>query len=103
MIKPFRVELRIDPTEPLGAALGHLSGRERNRLVRALLEAALLPGGWARLAERCPDVGATPESEPATSSDASEDSPDSAPPTTMSETGARSFLAGLRQFGASED
>lgn len=95
-----RIELRVRATDPLWAVFGSLPGRQRNALARALLEAAVLPGGWARLVESeagtdfvASTLGAplAPEPDPA---------PDPPPSTGMSAAGTQGFLAGLRQFGA---
>lgn len=88
-----RIEIRITPSDALWPIFGALSGRQRNALARALIEAALLPGGWAALAEEgYPGLRTVVES----SEDPGAESP--AP-----DTGSQNFLAALRQFGALND
>ena len=97
------MEIKIPDTDPLAAVLSGLPTRHRARLIRLILSAALLPGGWVKLAAHPVIEHLIEEAEVA--------HPVEAPPVTddaplvggMSPSGARGFLAGLRQFGALED
>lgn len=88
-----RIEIRITPADALWPVLGELSGRQRNALARALLEAALLPGGWAAQAEEG-YLGLRTVAELATEQETESPAPDA---------GSQNFLAALRQFGALDD
>ena len=101
----MRIEIKIPDNDPLAAILSGLPTRHRAPMIRLILSAALLPGGWAKLA-------AHPAIEHSNAVDAPEAAhPVEAPPVTddaplvggMSPSGARGFLAGLRQFGALDD
>ena len=97
------MEIKIPDTDPLAAVLAAFPSRRRARMIRLILTAALLPGGWAKLAAHPAIEHLVEEAETA--------HPVEAPPVTddaplvggMSPSGARGFLAGLRQFGALED
>ncbi|WP_020372940.1 hypothetical protein [Sulfobacillus thermosulfidooxidans] len=98
-----RIELRLSPTDPLWPILGQMPGRQRNALARAVLEAALLPGGWARWGPDTPHPVGAVLREPTDGSASSPD--DAAVPSRngMSSVGTQSFLTALRQFGALTD
>ena len=98
-MKEFRLELRWPPGDPIGALLAEIPPRARSKLVRSLLEGALLPGGWARITN---GQLSAPGTAPA-------DSPAAAPPPEaqtgdggdgMSDDGRKNVLASLVKFGA---
>ncbi len=104
----MRIEIKIPDNDPLAAVLSGLPTRHRASMIRLILSAALLPGGWVKLAAH-PGIE---HSEVVDAVNAPEVAhPVEAPPVTddasliggMSPGGARGFLAGLRQFGALED
>ncbi|WP_100217876.1 hypothetical protein [Sulfobacillus thermosulfidooxidans] len=103
MMAGCRIELRLSPTDPLWPILGQMPGRQRNALARAVLEAALLPGGWARWGQD--GVRSVEGVSPVTSDGSTARSDDPAVPSgpSMSAVGTQSFLAALRQFGALSD
>ena len=104
-MKERRIEIRLTPADALWSVLAELPGRQRNAVARAILEAALLPGGWVKLAAH-PIAGRFVEVIEAETAHFEKDPPvtDDAPLVGgMSPGGARGFLAGLRQFGALED
>lgn len=96
-MKDFRLELRWPVRDPLAQLLVTIPVGSRSKVVRAILEAALLPGGWARLegARIVSTVGA-----PVEGAGVSDPSP---PPDGMTIQGRQGLLAGLRQFGALDD
>ncbi|PSR27567.1 MAG: hypothetical protein C7B46_19405 [Sulfobacillus benefaciens] len=108
----MRTDIRWDDHDPVVQLLAQIPRNHRVKLIRAIVEAALLPGGWATLAQKYPlDRTASLSSEPSPSSRSSLAEPEApsatasdtdAPPLPggMSVTGAQGFLAGLRQFGA---
>ena len=101
----MRTDIRWDDQEPIAQLLRTIPPRQRAKLLRAIIEAALLPGGWVKLAAH-PIAGRFVEAIEAETAHF-----EKAPPVTddallvggMSPSGARGFLAGLRQFGALED
>ena len=102
----MRTDIRWDDQEPIAQLLRTIPPRQRAKLLRAIIEAALLPGGWAKLAAH-PGIehsNAVDASEAAHPVEALPVKSDDAPLVGgMSPGGARGFLAGLRQFGALED
>ena len=108
----MRTDIRWDDHDPVAQLLAQIPRNQRVKLIRAIVAAALLPGGWATLAQQYPlDRTASLSSEPSPSSRSSLAEPESPPATAsdtdvsplpggMSVTGAQGFLAGLRQFGA---
>ena len=106
-MRECRIELRVKESDPLWSILGALPGRQRNTLARSLIEAAILPGGWARIVQG--QLVVNHEEEKIVPSDVA-DTTDSPPleeaeadPTGMSAAASRGFLAGLRKFGAELD
>ena len=98
----MRIEIKIPDNDPLAAVLSAFPSRHRARMIRLILSAALLPGGWAKLAAH-PVAGRLVEAIEAEAAHPVETPPvtDDAPLIGgMSPSGARGFLAGLRQFGA---
>ena len=101
-MKEFRLELRWPPGDPIGSLLAEIPPRARSKLVRSLLEGALLPGGWARIANghlsvqgAAPVVPATPPVSPTPSEKKTVDGGDG-----MSDDGRKNVLANLMQYGA---
>ncbi len=108
----MRTDIRWDDHDPVAQLLAQIPRNHRVKLIRAIVEAALLPGGWATLAQKYPldrTVSLVPELSPSSPSSPAESVPPPASvsdtdvpplPGGMSATGAQGFLAGLRQFGA---
>ena len=95
-----RIELRISDKDALWPILGPLPGRQRNAIVRAAVEAAFLPGGWASAVEKVQSIlGAAPASPTAEAAHApgsqTTDGADG-----MSTEGVAGFLKGLDEMGA---
>ena len=89
MPKALRMEVTFAADDPLSPILTGLAPGSRAKVVRAILSAALLPGGWARIVgDRVSAV--TGESTPA--------SPP--PPTAQAQ---KATLGLLKQFGALDD
>lgn len=94
-----RVELRLTPDDPLWPLFSALPGRQRNALARAILEAALLPGGWAKLVQGQLAI-ALPSDSAASKPQPNPEPSASSPPLIegMSAAGHQGFMEGLRQF-----
>lgn len=99
----MRTDLRWDDDDPVAQLLSTIPQRQRAKLIRAIVEAALLPGGWAKLAQgqlrlrnhddvEGPSVAPDPPAEDRSPAIAD-----------MNAAGTQGFLAGLRQFGALDD
>ena len=85
----MRVDIRIPDDDPLAAVVTEIPAGARGKVARTILSAALLPGGWARIAGDHVMVAAR-ESAPA--------SPP--PPTAQAQ---KATLGLLKQFGALDD
>lgn len=96
-MKDLRLELRWSAQDPLAQLLAGIPVGSRSKVVRAILEAALLPGGWARL----DGARVVPTGAGSVAGAASPDTPPS--PDGMTTQGRQGLLAGLRQFGALDD
>ncbi len=106
-MRECRIELRVKDSDPLWSILGVLPGRQRNTLARSLLEAALLPGGWAQIMQGQLTVRQEEGTLIPGDRDNTVEPPSfketEADPTGMSAAATRGFLAGLRKFGADMD
>ncbi|MDA8206396.1 MAG: hypothetical protein M0Z36_10025 [Thermaerobacter sp.] len=84
----MRLDIRIPDGDPLAAILSEVPGGARGKVARAILSAALLPGGWARIVgDRLTVAGM--ENSPASS--------------LASAQAQRATLGLLRQLGAFDD
>ncbi len=103
MVKDFRMELRWSAQDPVAQLLTNIPRGQRTKIVQAILNAALLPGGWAKLVQgqlavALPTSPVAPEPQP--DSELPESPP--APVDGMSAAGHQGFMAGLRQFMETE-
>ncbi len=101
-MRDVRMEIRWAADDPVAALLGNIPRGQRTKVVQAILNAALLPGGWARIVDGNLTVrngGKDPIPQGSTDSSVLEVSVD----TGMSAAASRGFLAGLRKFGAELD
>ena len=48
---PLRMEVTVSSDDPLHGVLSGLEPGSRSKIVRAILAAALVPGGWARITD----------------------------------------------------
>lgn len=99
----MRIEVQFPDADPVGAMLSQLPRGQRSKIVRMVLHAAFLPGGWAQLVQgrlTVPDAGLPDSKSTPAPSAAEESGPTGAG---MSAAGTKGFLAGLRQFGALDD
>ncbi len=102
-MKDFRLEVRWPPGDPVGALLAEIPAGTRSKLVRAILDAALHPGGWARITNGqlsvpgvAPGTSADPAAPPRPSgAQVVDDGGDG-----MSDDGRKNVLASLVKFGA---
>lgn len=103
-MRDVRMEIRWAADDPVAALLGNIPRGQRTKVVQAILNAALLPGGWARIVDGDLTVrngGEDPTPKGSADSGGLEDSVSA--DTGMSATASRGFLASLRKFGAELD
>ncbi len=99
-----RTDIRWDDQSPVAQLLAGIPRSQRVKLIRAILEAALLPGGWAKLTatNTSPAVQGALLPEPTAIQDVPQ-AEDALAGTGMSAAGAQGFLAGLRAFGVLDE
>lgn len=105
----MRTDIRWPDDAPVTQLLAGVPRSRRAVLIRSIVEAALVPGGWARIVNGQVQVqigtdGEHPVLNPANQPVSEAGSqPTAADSDGMSSAGRASFLDGLRQFGAELD
>ena len=84
-----------DPVTPL---LAGIPRGQRTKVVQAIISAALLPGGWAKLVNGTV-IAQVDDAEPSPTTPDVNNPADTEPPVT----GSPQFLNALRRFGALDD
>lgn len=110
MIVLRRLEVQFSDDDPVGLLLMGLPRGQRSKIVRMILHAALLPGGWARIADGFlavaadhGDVKLSRAQSTSAHSEADVSEPTAQAGSGMSSAGRKSFADGLRQFGVQLD
>lgn len=99
----MRTDIRWNDHDPVAQLLAEIPRSQRSKIIRAILEAALLPGGWAKLVNGQLTVRGHTESQP-TEPPSPASFPDAGPASEsevispMNPASAQGFVAGLRQF-----
>lgn len=105
----MRTDIRWPEDSPVTALLAGIPRNGRAELIRSIVEAALIPGGWARIANGRVQLATGADAERSTWNSTPQQEPDAGSPPAvassdgMSSAGRASFLEGLRQFGAELD
>ena len=88
----MRIDLRIPDDSPLARVLSDLPAGSRAKVLRTIAEAALVPGGWAKIVQGQVEIQGVREPSGA-----------SAPPRKPSMDAQQAALGLLRKFGAFDD
>ena len=96
----MRLDLRWPDDAPVARLLAGIPRRQRAGIIRSIVEAALIPGGWARLVVDNNVQVAVGAPEPTSDVPQRPTSAAAPEPDGMSPTGRASFREALRQFGA---
>lgn len=90
----MRTDIRWPDQSPVAQLLADIPQKQRARLIRSIVEAALVPGGWAKIVQGQLHIASLPPTPPP----AAVSSPVEPVVSPLSPQGARGFVAGLRQF-----
>ncbi len=91
----MRTDIRWEDDDPVAKLLSGIPRTQRSKLIRSIVTAALIPGGWATLAGSNVAV-ASSATEQTTS--LVETTPEDTPEVGMSQEGTRGFMHGLQRF-----
>ena len=97
-MKERRMEIRWPDDDPVAVLLFSIPRGQRNKVVQAILRAALLPGGWGKLVNGQLAVANTSVSPGVDADSDLPAPPEGTPEVGMSPEGTRGFMHGLQRF-----
>ncbi len=98
-MKELRMDIRWAADDPVTPLLAGIPRGQRTKIVQAIVSAALLPGGWAKLMNGTVTANAIDADRPLSPAPEREGSAEPTPPTA----GSSQFVNALRRFGAFDD